>query len=54
MVNPNCPVCGCDKDKCTCDDFCESCGALMFDWFDKSIIAVAILSLLIFLLLMVW
>ena len=27
MVNPNCPVCGCDKDKCTCDDGCESCGA---------------------------
>ena len=27
MINPNCPVCGCDKDKCTCDDFCESCGS---------------------------
>ena len=22
-----CVVCGCDEDKCTCDDFCESCGA---------------------------
>ena len=22
-----CPTCGCDKDKCTCDDSCESCGA---------------------------
>jgi len=21
-----CPICGCDKNKCTCDDFCESCG----------------------------
>ena len=24
---PHCEVCGCDKDKCTCDDFCESCGS---------------------------
>ena len=24
---PHCEVCGCDKDKCTCNDSCESCGA---------------------------
>ena len=22
-----CPTCCCDKDKCSCDDFCDSCGA---------------------------
>ena len=23
----HCETCGCDKEKCTCDDFCESCGS---------------------------
>jgi len=26
-MDPNCPVCGCVKEKCICDDFCENCGA---------------------------
>ena len=26
-MDPNCPTCGCQKDKCICDDFCENCGA---------------------------
>jgi len=26
-INPKCPVCGGDEDKCFCDDECESCGA---------------------------
>jgi len=26
-MDNNCPACGCDLDKCICDDFCENCGA---------------------------
>ena len=26
-MNTTCPVCGCDKDKCSCDDYCDNCGA---------------------------
>jgi len=27
MTKELCPVCGCEKDMCICDDGCESCGA---------------------------
>jgi len=27
MTKELCPVCGCEKDMCICDDECESCGA---------------------------
>mgnify|MGYP003651516891 CR=1 FL=1 len=27
MTEELCPVCGCEKTNCICDDECESCGA---------------------------
>ena len=30
-MNETCPVCGCDINKCICDDGCDSCGAQMVE-----------------------